>query len=108
MIGTPPWIGRFSGNFSIAGRSFTRSSQTFVGRRVTAAVRALLTATSAVMGPAPSRRSRCRRKPASSTTAMVTFHLFFAASSRHAAIILCTSAVVSAGLLRMESPPVFS
>ena len=48
MIGTPPWIGRLSGNFIMTGRSLIRSSQTLVARRVRAAVRALAVATSAV------------------------------------------------------------
>src|SRR5262245_34464185 len=50
MMGSPPWIGRLSGNFIMTRRSLMRSSQNLVGRRVTA----LAVATSAVRGPAPS------------------------------------------------------
>src|SRR5215470_792569 len=103
MIGRPPWIGRLSGNFIMTGRSLMRSSQALVARRVTAAVRAFAVATSAVIGPAPSRRSRYRRKPASSTMAMLTFHLFFWASARQAPAICWTSDDVRAGLLRIAA-----
>jgi len=58
MRGTPPWSRKTPGNFMNEGRSLIRSSQNFVGRRVRAAVVAFPVATSAVTGPAPSKRSR--------------------------------------------------
>src|SRR5262245_36912997 len=82
-----------------------RSSQNLVERRDRPAVDALPMATSAVIGPAPSIRSRCSRKPESSTMAMLTAHLFLVASALQAAIIFWTSADVRHGLVRMDIPP---
>src|SRR3989442_278092 len=87
-----------------AGRSLTRSSHSFVGCLVSAAVRALPSATSGEVGPAPSNRSSRYGTPASSTIAIDTFHLFFSASALQAAIILWASSVVRQGLVRMWSP----
>src|SRR5262249_35262580 len=81
-----------------------RSSHILVGCLVNAAVRALPCATSGVVGPAPSIRSKHKRTPASSTIAMETFQLFLSASALQAAIIVCASAEVRQGLVRMVSP----
>src|SRR5580692_12214652 len=94
-------MNRPAGNEMKAGRSLTRSSKNLLGRRVNAAVRALPTATSAVVTAAPSMRSRCSMKPPSSTTAIDTIHLFFSASAWAAAIIFFTSADVRQGFVRM-------
>src|ERR1700730_14879019 len=74
-----------------AGRSLTRSSHKRVGCLVSAAVRALPSATSGVVAPAPSNRSSRSGIPASSTIAIDTFHLFFSASALQAASILWAS-----------------
>src|SRR5438034_10033939 len=87
-----------------AGRSLTRSSHSLVGCLVSAAVRALPSATSGVVGPAPSSRSSRYGTPASSTIAIDTFHLFLSASALQAAIIVWASSVVRQGLVRMSSP----
>src|SRR5882757_7504351 len=87
-----------------AGRSLTRSSHKRVGCLVSAEVRALPSATSGVVGPAPSNRSSSNGTPASSTMTIATFQPFFSASTLQAAIILWASAVVRQGLVRMQSP----
>src|SRR5579864_1954313 len=105
MIGSAPWMKRPAGNEMKAGRSLTRSSKSLLGRLVSAAVRALPTATSAVVTAAPSMRSRCSMNPPSSTIATVTFQLCLAASAMHAAIIVFTSADVRHGFVRIRSLP---
>src|SRR6516162_19844 len=87
-----------------AGRSLTRSSHMRVGCLVSAAVRALPSATSGVVAPAPSNRSRRSGTPASSTITIDTFHLFLSASALQAAIILWASSDVRQGLVRMAPP----
>src|SRR5436189_3792511 len=87
-----------------AGLSFTRSSHKLVGCLVSAAVRALPSATSGVVAPAPSSRSSRSGTPASSTITIDTFHLFLSASALHAAIILWASSDVRQGFVRMTSP----
>src|SRR5258706_8071236 len=100
-MGRPPWTGKASGKFSIPGLCLTVSSQTLPGRCVIAAERAFRHATSAVWGLAPSPRSSRSKRPASSTTAMVTPHFCLSASALAAAMILWASAMVSAVLLRI-------
>src|SRR5579863_1974095 len=104
MMGSPPCTATLPGNATVAGLSFTISSRAFVGVRVAAAVCALAVAIAALCPTAPSSRSRRTRNPASSTTAMLTFHLFFAASALHPATIFSASAAVKHILLRTVSP----
>src|SRR6516225_4631024 len=80
------------------------SSTVLVGRRTIAAVHAFRVAISGVWGPAPSSRSSARRKPPSSTTAMLTFHLRCSASRRAASTIFRASTRERARLVRMAPP----
>ena len=61
MIGIPPWISMPAGNITNAGRSLIRSSNSLLGRRVIADVRALPMATSAEIAATPSMRSKASR-----------------------------------------------
>src|SRR5579864_9107716 len=78
--------------------------ESFGGVRAAAAVCALSVAIAALCPWAPSKRSRCSRYPPSSTTAILTFHLFFSASTLQAATIFCASAALKHDLFRTRSP----
>lgn len=100
--GNPPCTRVKPGIVSRPGRSRARSSSVFVGRRMMAADLAFATASSALCGNAPSSRSRARRCPPSSTTAMETLSPALSASARAAETIERALSLVSTGLLRIR------
>src|SRR5262245_15917661 len=96
----PPSTPNKSGIIRKPAFSCTRWAKAALGRPRSAAVRALSVASSTVFTPLWSGRSRNRRCPPLSTTAIVGSRLIFAPAARLAAAILCASSSVRAGFIR--------